>query len=155
MDPQHVHAHVVGEHGDSEVLTWSLVTVGGMPLDAFCRQHAVTLDAATKAEIDDRVRNAAYRIIAGKGATYYGIGAALARILDAVLSDQRAILTVCTPTADVGGIPDVTVSLPRLVGGAGVLSTFPLPLPADEAAALRSSASIVKAATDEVLAGRA
>ena len=97
VDSHHVHAHVVGEHGDSEVLTWSLATVGGMPLEAFARMRGVDLSEPVRQDIDLMVRRAAYTIIAGKGATYYGIGSALARIVDAVLHDQRSILTVCAP----------------------------------------------------------
>ncbi len=148
VDARHIHAYVVGEHGDSEVLTWSLVTIGGMALNDFAQRRNVTLGEAERAEIDTAVRRAAYSIIEGKGATFYGIGAALARIVDVILSDQRAILTVCTPTADVAGVADVTVALPRLVGGKGVLDTFPLPLSDDENAQLRRSAGIVRAAID-------
>ena len=143
VDPQHIHGYVVGEHGDSEVLTWSLVTVGGMPLQEFCRQHGIRLDDAVRQEIDDRVRNAAYHIVKGKGSTYYGIGAALSRIVDAILRDQRAILTVCTPVARVLDVCDVAISLPHLVGGDGVLASFPLPLNEDEQAALSASAEVV------------
>jgi L-lactate dehydrogenase len=150
IDPHHVHAHVVGEHGDSEVLTWSLVTVGGMPLEDFAQRRGVAITDQVRQEIDAGVRRAAYTIIGGKGATYYGIGAALARILDAVLHDQRAILTVCTPSPDVVGVPDVTVSLPRLVGGHGVLETFPLPLDDGETAQLRHSAGVIRQALDEL-----
>jgi L-lactate dehydrogenase len=150
VDPHHVHSYVIGEHGDSEVLTWSLVSVGGIPLEAFARMRGVDLSAAVRKDIDEKVRRAAYTIIAGKGATYYGIGCALARILDAVLHDQRSILTVCAPTADVAGVKDVTVALPRLVGGAGVLETFPLPLSADEQTELRASAGVIRQALDEL-----
>lgn len=150
VDPHHVHAHVIGEHGDSEVLTWSLASVGGMPLEAFARQRGADLSAAVRAEIDEKVRRAAYTIIAGKGATYYGIGCALARIVDAVLYDQRSILTVCAPTPDVLGVKDVTVALPRLVGGCGVIETFPLPLSEAEQAGLRASAGVIRAALDEL-----
>ena len=143
IDAQHVHAYVVGEHGDSEVLTWSLVTVGGIPLDEFCRQRNIALDAPVRLDIDRRVRRAAYSIIAGKGATYYGIGSALARIVNVILSDQRAILTVCTPVGDVVGVCDVTVSLPHLVGGAGVMASLPLPLNAEEQDLLHHSADVV------------
>jgi L-lactate dehydrogenase len=94
------------------------------------------------------VRGAAYTIISGKGATYYGVGSALARVVDTVLGDQRAVLTVCSPEAEVAGVRDVTVSLPRLVGGAGVLETLPLVLPVEEEQALARSASVVRAAID-------
>jgi L-lactate dehydrogenase len=143
VDAQHIHAYVVGEHGDSEVLTWSLATVGGMPLAEFCRQHGIELDDAMRAELDHQVRYAAYHIIEGKGATYYGIGSALARIVDTILSDQRSILTVCTPVAKVLDVCDVTISLPHLVGGEGVLDSFPLPLNEAEQAKLQASAQVV------------
>jgi L-lactate dehydrogenase len=150
VDSHHVHGYVVGEHGDSEVLTWSLVTVGGMPLEAFARMRGVELSEAVRRDVDEKVRRAAYTIIAGKGATYYGIGSALARIVSAVLHDQRSILTVCAPTADVLGVKDVTVALPRLVGGTGVIETFPLPLSESEQAQLRASAGVIRTALDEL-----
>ncbi len=150
VDPHHVHGYVIGEHGDSEVLTWSLATVGGMPLEEFSRQRDVSFDDTVRSEIDQGVRRAAYSIIQGKGATYYGIGCALARIVDVVLHDQRAILTVCSPLPDIAGVADVTVALPHLVGGEGVLDTFPLPLSSAEQAKLRDSALIVRGAIGEM-----
>jgi L-lactate dehydrogenase len=143
VDARHIHAYVVGEHGDSEVLTWSLATVGGMPLAEFCRQNGIALTDSVRDEIEHRVRDAAYHIIEGKGATYYGIGSALARITDAILRDQRSILTVCTPVAEIGGVCDVTIALPHLVGGEGILASFPLPLSEEEADDLRASAQVV------------
>jgi L-lactate dehydrogenase len=148
VDPHHVHGYVVGEHGDSEVLTWSLVTVGGTSLDDFCRLTAICLDEAMRQAIDDRVRRAAYNIIAGKGATYYGVGGALARIVDVVVHDQRAILTVCTPMPEIAGVEDVTVALPHLVGGEGVLATLPLALNKEEATGLNASARLIRDVID-------
>lgn len=153
VDAAHVHAYVVGEHGDSEVLTWSIATVGGLPLADMAERHGVPFDAGVRKEIDGAVRGAAYAIISGKGATYYGVGSALARIVDAVLGDQRSVLTVCTPEAEVAGVRDVTVSLPRLVGGAGVLETLPLVLPPDEEEALASSAGVVREAIAGIESG--
>jgi L-lactate dehydrogenase len=150
VDPHHVHGYVVGEHGDSEVLTWSLVSIGGMPLESFARLRGVVLSESIRRAIDEKVRRAAYTIIAGKGATYYGIGCVLARIVDAVLHDQRSILTVCAPAPDVVGVKDVTVALPRLVGGAGVIETFPLPLSETEQTQLRASAGVIRQALDEL-----
>ena len=94
VDPPHVHGYVLGEHGDSEVFPWSLITVGGVPLEAFCQQWDICTDDAVKADIEDQVRSAAYRIIEGKGSTSYGIGSALTRIVEVILRDQRALLTV-------------------------------------------------------------
>jgi L-lactate dehydrogenase len=150
IDPTHVHGYVIGEHGDSEVLTWSLTTIGNVPLQMFAEQHRLGLDEVAKGRIDEAVRRAAYHIIEGKGATYYGIGSALARITRVILSDRRAIMTVCTPTAEVAGVRDVTVALPRLVGGDGVLETFDLPLSAEEEAALNRSAGIIRGYIDQL-----
>lgn len=150
VDSHHVHAHVIGEHGDSEVLTWSLVTVGGMPLESFAQLRGVDVSELVQQKIDRQVRGAAYTIINGKGATYYGIGSALARIVNVILHDQRAVMTVCLPTPEVVGVPNVTLSLPRLVGGQGVLETFPLPLNEQETTQLRASARIIRQALDEL-----
>jgi L-lactate dehydrogenase len=146
VDPQYVHAYAIGEHGDSEVLAWSSATIAGLGLDDFAKVHGRPLTDAHRAEIDVNVRRAAYQIIAGKGATYYGIGSAVARIVDVMLHDQRAILTVC---ARIEGVPDcegVTLSLPHLVGGEGVLTTIPLALDATEREGLRRSAGILREA---------
>lgn len=144
VDAHHVHAYVLGEHGDSEVLTWSTATVGGMRLADFARARGVAIDDAIRAEIDAGVRRAAYAIIEGKGSTYFGIGSALARIVDAVIHDQRSILTVCTPTMNVCGVHDVTLSLPRIVGGAGVIDDIAIELDPHEQSALTRSAQLIR-----------
>jgi L-lactate dehydrogenase len=137
---------VIGEHGDSEVLTWSLVTIAGVRYVDYCHKRDMSLDSSTIRRIDERVRRAAYTIIAGKGATYYGVGSALARIIEAVLHDQRAILTVCAPIEGLPGLEDVTLSLPRLVGGAGAGEIVPLPLDNLEQQALLASAARIREA---------
>jgi L-lactate dehydrogenase len=144
VDPHHVHAYVLGEHGDSEVLTWSQATIAGMGLDDFVQVHGTPLRPEERQEIDDRVRRAAYRIIAGKGATYYGIGSAVARLLDVILHDQRAILTVCCRIESVPEFAGITFALPHLVSGSGALATITPPLDDGERASLQRSASILR-----------
>lgn len=146
IDPQHVHAYVLGEHGDSEVLAWSLVTAASLPLDDFCRDAGIQLGPEEREAIDAGVRRAAYSIIEGKGATYYGIGSAIARICEVILRDQRALLTVCTPLDDLLGVRNVTVAMPNLLGGAGVIRTLSQPLTPPEQEGLRHSASLVREA---------
>jgi L-lactate dehydrogenase len=146
VDPQHVHAYVVGEHGDSEVLTWSIATVGGLPVEEFCARRNTACLADDRIHIDEAVRRAAYRIIEGKGATYYGIGSALARIVEVILNNERSILTVCSPMDEAAGVQNVTISLPHLVGGEGILDTFPLSLDEKEQALLQRSAGLVREA---------
>jgi L-lactate dehydrogenase len=148
VDSHHIHAYVLGEHGDSEVLPWSLVTVGGIPLDEFCTGLEISICPDDYAEIDERVRRAAYHIIEGKGATYYGIGSAIARIVEVIQQDERSILTVCTSMPDVAGVKNVTVSLPNLLGGEGIIQTFYPNLSPQEMDALRTSAQVVRSAID-------
>jgi L-lactate dehydrogenase len=144
VDPPYVHGYVVGEHGDSEVLVWSQATIAGLGLDAFATVHGTPLTPQDRQRIDDNVRRAADHIIAGKGGTWYGIGCAVARIVDVLVHDQRAILTIC---GCVSGVPDcdgVTLALPHLIGGEGVLATIPLALADTERDGLRRSARILR-----------
>jgi L-lactate dehydrogenase len=150
VDPHHVHAYVIGEHGDTEVLTWSLATIGGMPLEAFARLRNIEITDTIKREIDHKVRHAAYSIIDGKGATYYGIGGALSRIVDVLLHDQRSIMTVCAPITEIAGVRDVTLAMPRLIGGDGIVETFSLPLDDEEAEQLSKSAQRIRDALQEL-----
>jgi L-lactate dehydrogenase len=150
IDPQHIHAYVLGEHGDSEVLTWSLVTVGGIPLGKFCSEFHQSLCPEDYDEIDNQVRNAAYQIIEGKGATYYGVASALSRIVEVIIKEQRSILTICTPLEEAYGVNDVTISLPNLVGEAGVVSTFYPPVNKTEKNALNNSAELIRNLIDEL-----
>ena len=147
VDPRHVHAYVVGEHGDSEVLTWSLASIAGTRLDEFAvRRGDPVLTKTEKHEIDNQVRHAAYQIIAGKGATYYGIGSAVAYLLDVLLNDQRGILSICSRIETIPGCEGLTLGWPHLVGAEGALSTIPVRLDDNETTALHQSASILREA---------
>jgi L-lactate dehydrogenase len=144
VDPQHVHAYVIGEHGDSEVLVWSQATIAGLSLDEFVQVHWLPAHAG-QAERDRRKRPP--RRLSDhcrKGATYYGIGSAVARIVDVVLHDQRAILTICSRITGVPDCDGLTLALPHLVGGAGALTTIPLALDADERERLARSANVLR-----------
>lgn len=152
VDPEHVHGYVLGEHGDSEVLAWSMTTVGTSPLDEYAQARGIELSAALIQEVDDGVRRAAYRIIEGKGSTYYGIGAALARIVQAIVRDQRSLLTISVPVAELEDVRDITFALPAIVGGDGIISVLPAPLSDDEEALLVASARTLRKALDDLAA---
>ena len=143
VSPKSVHAQVLGEHGDSEVLHWSEAMVGGVPVEAFAAQSRVALTAAVKLEIDRSVRGAAYSIIAGKGATYYGIGAGLARLAQAILTDERSVHTVSIVTPAVDDLPEAAYSLPRVIGLDGVLDTLHPHLSGVESTDLKRSADLL------------
>ena len=148
ISPGSIHAYVLGEHGDSEVLAWSNARAGSVPLTAFAAQVGAALTADVRARIDTGVRRAAYTIIEGKGATWYGIGAGLARIVKAISGNEQAVLSVSTVEHEVLGVPNVALSLPRLVGAGGVSATLWPDLDADETEKLRASAGILKTSYD-------
>jgi L-lactate dehydrogenase len=140
VDAQHVHGYVVGEHGDSEVLAWRSLDVAGRPVAEAAAMLGVTWSEADRERIEGDVVGAADRIIAGKGATYYGVGAAIARAVEVVLRDQRAILTVSATEPSFG----CALSLPRLVGGGGVLQTLGVDLDVEERRRLDASATVLR-----------
>jgi L-lactate dehydrogenase len=143
VDPRSVHAYVLGEHGDSEVLAWSSARVGALPLaEAAANLHAAITDAV-RAEIDRGVRGAAYTIIEGKGATNFGIGAGLARLVSAIGSDEHSVHSVSILTPEVVGVTDAPVSIPRVIGRAGVLADLMPALNARETEALAASARLM------------
>ncbi len=145
-----IHGYVLGEHGDSEVLQWSGVYVGNTPLAEFAAQVGAPITQAVRESIDDGVRNAAARIIKGKGATWYGIGSGIARIAQAVSDNEHSVISCSCPTANVLGIEDVTLSLPRIVSAHGIEQTVHPPLNDGEREALRRSAEILKGAITEI-----
>ncbi len=151
--PQSVHAYVLGEHGDSEVLAWSNARAGSIALRSFAEQVGKPLTEDERRAIDDGVRNAAYKIINGKGSTYYGIGAGLARIVKAIAQDQRDVLSVSIVTPRVADIEDVALSVPRIIGAAGVVADLFPDLDAEEHAALGRSASLLKERVETVKLG--
>ena len=150
ISPQSVHAYVLGEHGDSEVLAWSNARAGSLPVRDFAAQVGAAITDEVRARIDDGVRRAAYRIIAGKGATWYGIGAGLARIVRAIAGDEGAVLSVSIRSAEVAGLREVALSVPRVVGRAGVVADLMPDLDTAEAEALAASARLLKEAASAV-----
>jgi L-lactate dehydrogenase len=147
---QSVHAYVLGEHGDSEVLIWSSVQVGGVPLVDFAEQIGKRVTPEVRSRIDEGVRRAADRIIEGKGATYYGIGAGLSRIVSAIRDDERAVFTVSMRTTDVKGGAVASLSLPRVVGNAGAVLTLRPVLSDEEMEAIQKSARMLKGVIEEL-----
>lgn len=141
-----IHALVLGEHGDSEVLCWSVASVGSIPLENFAEQVGRPLDAPARAAIDHGVRRAADKIIAGKGYTNYGIAGGVARIVRAVGGDEHAVLTVSIVNERIEGVGPVALSLPRVVAREGIVHTLAPDLDTDERARLRSSAETLIAA---------
>jgi L-lactate dehydrogenase len=148
--PQSVHAYVLGEHGDSEVLVWSSARVGGVPIGDFAEQVGRPLTEEVKNRIDEGVRRAAYRIIEGKGATYHGIGGGLARIVRAIRDDERTAMTLSSLSMDVEGVDEVSLSLPRVLGGKGIEAELRPALSDEEHEALRKSAELLKEAASQL-----
>ena len=140
-----VHAFVVGEHGDSEVPLWSSATIAGAPIEAWLASRGEPFREGEQDGIFAGVRDAAYEVIRGKGATHYAIGLASARVLEAILDDERAVMAVSSLVDDgAHGLPRVTLSLPRLVDRRGAGPLAPVRLSEGERDALRRSAEVLR-----------
>lgn len=141
IDPRSIHAHIVGEHGDSELPLWSLANVAGTEL---------RLTEQDKEEIFTNTRDAAYQIISAKGATYYAIALALDRICTAILRDEGAVLNVSTLLTNYHGISDVFLGVPCIVDRQGVREVLKLPMSDSEKELLQRSASKLKGLIDSI-----
>jgi len=144
ISPKSVHANVLGEHGDSEVLVWSNGDGGTVQIEELARMENKPLTPEVKAQIDDCVRNAAYKIIDGKGATYYGIAGGLCRICQAISSNEYAILTVSSQHDEIEGIKDVCLSMPCVIGKRGIHSIIYPRLSENEHRDVKFSAEKIK-----------
>ena len=139
-----VHAYVVGEHGESQVAMISSARIAGMPLESFCRELNLPYDEDGLRKIANDTRAAGLEIIRAKGATYYGIGTALARIAGAILRDEHAVLTVSSLVPESMGLGEVSLSLPTIITRDGVTRVVSIPLDASERQALKASAEKLK-----------
>ena len=150
IDPRNIHAYIIGEHGDSEVPVWSQTNIAGMPLDTYCVKCDQQFGDDDKGKIVDRVRQAAYRVIQKKGATYFAVSLALVRIIESIFRDEDSVLTVSSLIDDYYGISNVCLSLPTIINRSGVSKWLPLELDDAEAAALRRSANKLRKTLNEL-----
>ncbi|MGE2714170.1 L-lactate dehydrogenase [Mycolicibacterium litorale] len=145
-----VHGFIIGEHGDSQIPLWSSVSIGGVPAGNFRIDGKVVFDETTRDAISAEVVNAAYEVIAGKGATSLAIGLSTARIVEAILGDQHRVLPVSTMQRGAYEIGDVCLSLPTVVTAAGAGRVLEVPLSVSELLSLQASAATLKQAQAEL-----
>lgn len=146
--PKNVHATVIGEHGDSEVMLWSLADLAGTHIDHFC--ELVGAAPINREKIEKQVRNAGYEIISKKGATYYAVSLAVKQICESIIRDENTILTVSGLVDGPYGIRDCCLSLPSVVNSGGRGHPLELPLAKEEAGALQHSAEVLKEAIESL-----
>lgn len=139
-----VHAYIVGEHGDTEFPLWSKATIGTVPiLEWETAEHPrMTVDELDEIAVD--VRDAAYKVIQGKGATNYAIGLSSARIVEAILGDEHAVMPVSTVLHGYHGIDGVALSVPSIVSSSGAVPIYETPFSASELGLLRRSADALR-----------
>ena len=150
VDPRDVHAYVMGEHGDSELVAWSSATVAGVPLSEFCELHGHYQHREAEARIAEDVKNSAYTIIEKKHATYYGVAMAVRRICTAVMRDEDCVLPVSSLMVGEYGLSDLCISMPTIVGRNGVVARVPVSINDDEEKELQKSAAALKAIIEKV-----
>ena len=142
---QNVHAYIAGEHGDSEIPLWASATIGSIPLSQWSVDGHGRLTAADKDAIVKNVKEAAYQVIQGKGATNYAVGLAVCNILEAILHNERRVLPVSGMLRQFRGMEDVCLSVPRIVGRNGIEAPLPIPMTVDEETGLQESARRIRA----------
>jgi L-lactate dehydrogenase len=153
VQKEDVHVPVVGEHGDSSFPVWSSATVGAIRLEEYPLPDHTSL-ARLEDELTTATRTRGLDIHARKGFTSYGVAGAAARIVRAVLRDEKRIFMVSVPATEDYGIGNVTLSLPCVIGRAGVERQLLLPLSEEEQRMLQRSAEILETAYRSLTAAR-
>lgn len=150
VSPSSVHAMIVGEHGDSEFALWSQATIGPVPILEWERDGELPFNEAELERIAKDVREAAYHVIAGKGATNYAIGLSGARLVEAIFRDERAIVPVSSVLDGEWGIRGVALSVPTLLDRHGVRQILEVPMSKLERRRLEASAETIAGALREL-----
>lgn len=149
VDARNCHTYIIGEHGDSEVAAWSVTNIGGMTMNEFCK-YTGKCDLNDLDRMYNEVKNSAYEIIRKKGATYYAIAVAVARICECIAGDENSILTVSGIFEGEYDIRDVALSVPTMVGGNGVERIYEVPFSKEEMKGLRDSAATLSELLREI-----
>lgn len=144
VDSRSVHAFIIGEHGDSELAVWSGANVSGVDLDHFCELCGHTRHRENMERIYTDVRDSAYEIIEKKGATYYGIAAAVARIAQCIVRDEHSVLPVSTNLHGLYGVGDLCMSVPTVVGRRGAEKVLEIEMNDEERAEFCRSAATLE-----------
>jgi L-lactate dehydrogenase len=143
IDTRNIHTYIIGEHGDSEVPTWSLTNIAGVNVDSYCDLSCKSCDGMSKYAVYENVKNAAYEIIKKKGATYYAVALAVKRIVECILRDENSILTVSSLLTGQYGLKDMALSLPTVVCEKGIDRIIEIPLSNDEQQKLIESGKLM------------
>ena len=151
VDPRNVHAYIIGEHGDSEVPVWSLANVAGIHLKDYCPICKVPYDHEHLNDLFLKVRNAGYEIIKRKGRTCYAVALGLTKIVESILRNENAVLTVSTFLEDYHGVSNICLSVPVILNRGGIREIIKLPLDEQEIADFQKSAAIVKKVADSLM----
>ncbi len=152
INQRNVHAYVLGEHGDSSFIPWSLANISNVPVDDYCNavQTSVQYPQFNKAEVEEYVRKSGARVIERKGATFYAVSMSVVHICKTLLGGIDTTMTVSTMLHGEYGIDDVCLSLLNIVGNKGAHSKILLPLTDDEIKALHHSADSLKSVINSI-----
>ncbi|CRK11101.1 L-lactate dehydrogenase like protein [Verticillium longisporum] len=143
ISPRSVHAFIIGEHGDSQLPVWSLANISGMRLPEYCRQAGRPHDEEAMAACAARTRGAAYAIIEKKGKTNYGIASVIVSLMEPIVKDSDAIMTV-SQVGNYAGVEDLALSMPCKINRGGAFQEVPLLLDEKETELLKQSASSIR-----------
>ncbi len=151
VDPHSVHAYVLGEHGDSEFVAWSMTHIGGISIAGYCPYCSKCEGwKEQRLTIEQQVRDSAYHIIDAKGSTYFAVGLAMVRITSAILRNQNSMLTVSVVPDGQYGLKGLALSIPSIISVRGVERIVSAPLPDDELEKLKHSSGVIRKAITDI-----
>lgn len=150
IDARNVHAVIIGEHGDSELVTWSIANISGVPLNEFCELRGHYNHEEAMKKLYESVRDSAYEIIKRKGATYYGVAISVAHIASCIINNTHTMLPLSSELEGEYGIKGIALSVPSIVGREGIEKVLEIHLSKKEHEQLENSAKIIKDIVDKL-----
>lgn len=144
IDGRNIHSYIIGEHGDSELATWSSTRVSNLPINEFAKQMDLPWDKGLEDIIEKDVKNAGYEVLNKKGATYYAVAIAVTRICEAIARNEKSILTVSSYVENMYGVDDVYIGVPAIISENGVEKLLEIDLEEEEKLKLKNSVDVLK-----------
>lgn len=151
IDVRNIHAYIIGEHGDSQFPLWSRTNIAGKPFDEYCDNCTKRCQNINREKIFEDTKNSGAHIIDLKGATFYGISMAAARVIGAIMGDENSVLTLSSVLDGEYGVSDIALSLPCVINSEGIDRVLDIGINSKEQSQLRNSAEKLKEFANEIL----
>ncbi|WP_025688138.1 L-lactate dehydrogenase [Paenibacillus zanthoxyli] len=150
IDPRSVNGYALGEHGESQFVAWSHVTIGGKPILHILDQHRERFKHLDLGDLARKTKDAGWEIFTRKGSTHFGIGSALAYIARSILNDEHKIIAVSAILDGEYGQKGICTGVPAIIAGEGIQELLELNLNEEESAKFTASCDIIRRSIDSL-----